>query len=477
MTTKRQKGITLVEFLMASSLFLLLIFSFTKTLDTREKSNEQTERSISTAEQIVKFTEAAYKLTAGIGGINVSQINVEYLKSANLLPMSFPEKTPFGQEIKGFFITSPENVNVIDILVTTTGEMDKNLINKSGRPGATENTIQERTFLSLRRSKLELDNNFNDLYHIGTVKDNTFRSSGNIHVQSVDFFNANIDGDYKQPSILLKAPNQKGFWVFTMGTWMNSGTCNGVNPNSRAGTYNRPICSAYASVGNNIQNRGFSYECPTAASLVNKNLNNHEQSITYDKKSRGGDSSGGNTYCFDAYKGDVRENMPIISSRYVLNGHPNGVSSTYDYPLVVDRGDASGTVFMDEVPYARMSVYRHVDNHNISLTSMPGLNNSRYIHPNVRGKMNPLSNHIDVKTVAFEADRTYYQLFNILNVLNTGSPTYANQSGAERSVSTKIGIKINPTNQERLNVQMRYWRDTSNYNGYYNILMDTVRGN
>lgn len=473
MTQKKEKGITVVEFLITSTLFLLLVFSFNKTLTARSHNKSQIERSVSTAEQIVKFAEASYKLTAGIGGMSVSQIDAKYLKDVNLLPRSFPERTPFGQTIKGFFITSPENENVIDVLITTTGEIDKNLVKKSNNFLLAESAIQERTFLALRRINLELDNHFNDMYHIGVVEDSIFKTSANIHSQSIDFFNTDVDSEIAQPAVLLKAPNQKGFWVFTIGTWMNSGTCNGTTPNNIDGANNRPICSAYASVGNNGQNRGFSYECPASATIVDKNLNNHEQSVFYDKKSRGGDSSGGQTYCFHAFKGDVRENLNFVSSRYVLNGHPDGITSSYDYPLVVDRGDASATVFMDVVPFAQRNVYRHVDNHNIIFSSLSGLNNSRYISSNVRGKMNPLSNHIDLKTMTFKADGSYYQIFNILNVLNTGSPGYANQSGAERSVSTKLGVIINPNNRERATVQMRYWRNSSNFDGYYNISFNT----
>lgn len=473
----KQRGVTIIEFLMASALFLLLAFSFSKVQDTRQKDKDYKERSVSTAEQIVKFSEASYRLTAGIGGIDVQEIDVEYLKDASLLPLNFPNKTPFGQEIKGFFITSPENQNVIDVLVTTTGEIGESFVSQDNiQDNLNHESIQERTFLSLRRSELELDTNFNDEYHLGKVKNNIFRSTGNTHVQDINFFNADIDTENFQPSVLLKAPNQKGYWVMTLGTWMNSGTCNGVNPNATDGRNNRPICSAYASVGNNSQNRGFSYECPSSGYVVNKNENNVERSLFYDKKSRGGDSSGGRTYCFHAYKGDVKADIDFTFSRHVFNGHPNGSSKSTNHPLVVPKGDAPGTVYMDETPYAQRSVYRHNDNHNISLTSISGLNNYRFIHPNVRGKMSPLANFVNIYTMTFEADGSYYQVFNILNVLNTGSTTYASSGGnSERSVSTKMGYRVNPANRNRLTVNMRYWRNRSAYNGYYDIILDTPK--
>lgn len=472
MILKKEKGVTIIEFLMASSLLLLLLFSFNQTLNVRISNNEYINKSLSTSEQIIKFSEAAYKMTSGIGGITVQSIDVETLKDSGLLPMSFPDKTPFGQEIKGFFITSPENENVIDVLITTTGEMDENLIGKSGRQNSSPESIQERTFLALRRETLELETHFNDLYHIGKLKDDVFKSTGDVYEESISMFNANIDSEITQPSILFKAPNQKGFWVFTVGTWMGAITCNGTNfPIYVNG---RPRCSAYSYVSNNAQNRGFSYDCPPSATLINKNLINEEKSVFYDRKSRGGDNSGGMTYCFSAYKGDVQAGANFVSSRYVFNGHPDGVSTTTNYPIRINSGDAHSTVYTDTTPFTAAGAYRHSDNHNINVSTINGLNNLRYIHPNIRGKMNPLSNHIDIKTMTFKADGAYYQLFNVLNVLNTGSPTYANESGAERSTSTKIGVIINPSNKNRATIDMKNWVDSNNFNGEYKVSFDTI---
>lgn len=471
MILKKEKGVTIIEFLMASSLLLLLLFSFNQTLNVRISNNEYINKSLSTSEQIIKFSEATYKMTSGIGGITVQSIDVETLKDSGLLPMSFPDKTPFGQEIKGFFVTSPENENVIDVLITTTGKMDENLIGKSGRQNSSPESIQERTFLVLRRETLELETHFNDLYHIGKIKDNVFKSTGNLYEQSISMFNANIDSEITQPSILFKAPNQKGFWVFTLGTWMGSVTCNGTNfPIFSNG---RPRCIAYGALENNAENRGFSYDCPPSATLINKNLINEEKSVFYDRKSRGGDKSGGMTYCFPAYKGDVQAGVNFVNSRYVFNGHPDGVSTTNDYPIRMSRGNNHGNVYTDTTPFTVAVAYRHLDNHNINVSTINGLNNLRYIHPNIRGKMNPLSNLIFMKTMTFKADGAYYQLFNVLSVLNTGSPTYANEQGAERSTSTKIGVIINPSNKNRATIDMKNWVNSDSFSGNYKVSFDT----
>lgn len=180
------------------------------------------------------------------------------------------------------------------------------------------------------------------------------------------------------------------------------------------------------------------------------------------------------TYCFSAYKGDVQAGANFVNSRYVFNGHPDGVSITDDYPLKVSRGDNHSHVYTDTTPFTVAGRYRHVDNHNINVSTINGLNNLRYIAPEIRGKMNPLSNHIDIKTMTFKADGAYYQLFHVLSILNTGSPTYANESGAERSISTKIGVIVNPSNKNRATIDMKYWVDSDNFSGNYELSFDTI---
>ena len=450
------------------------MIAFVNVSQIRGSDTDIINRNGSTAEQMIKFAEATYNVTSGIGGLTVSVIDVEFLRDRGLLPASFPDKTPFGQEIKGFFVSSPDNINVIDVMITTTGSMDAKTLGKFDKKDTIEshNAIQEQAFLEMRRNELELDNNFNDDYYFGIIEEKKFESSGGLNKRDVDFFDSNEDEERKQPAILLKAPNQKGYWVFNIGGWMNSGTCSNANaPNYIDSSTGYRVCTSYSSVGNNVINRGFSYDCPATGIVMNEHANNSLYYDEFDKRSNGGSSGAGATYCLHAYKGDVDPNLGATFSRVIFNGHPDGHSSTYAYPVVVPKGTVPSRTFYDHK--TSPGYYTPYNNLNVTTSGISGLNNRVYVHANLRGKMNPVPNFIFVRSLSVKANNSTYQIFNVMHVLNTGSGTYRYDPNVTRTSTIRQGVKINPSNKDRMSITMPYWRSSSDFNGRYTIAFDT----
>ena len=196
------RGFGLVQVMMVASAMTALTLGGAKVYNTYEESIDRDERSAITASQLKEFSEASYRLAASTQEESLSSeiIDINTLKNKGMISESFPDKTPYLQEIKGFIVDN-NSTSSYDIVVTTTGNINEEVAKRSGVEGDIA-VIQKKVYQDLRRQKLDIEGS----YIAGLSEGNEFYTDGRIHVRDISRFN--IGSQDIQPSVLLVSPNK-----------------------------------------------------------------------------------------------------------------------------------------------------------------------------------------------------------------------------------------------------------------------------
>lgn len=198
----KKRGYGLIEAMMVSVMSTVIILGGVKSYQMFTETKELDDRSVITAQQIAQFSEASYLYATQKGDMTDEIITVEELNDNGFLVDTFPEKTPYGQEIKGFLVENEDDSSMNDILVATTGKPDDAMINKTGQSAESYNKNQMKTYYSIRRELLSVDNS----YSMGLIENNTFSTENDLIVRDISRFGATIDNTYKQVGIYMTSP-------------------------------------------------------------------------------------------------------------------------------------------------------------------------------------------------------------------------------------------------------------------------------
>lgn len=304
---KSQKGYALL-LMMAFSVLSLSLVSTTFIINNNKQSESIKENLITnTARQTVDFSLATSKKLSGIGAIPGEKIGVDDLKNDGLLNDGFPDSIAFGQDIVSYYVTSPDNNNVIDSLTMIEGVPDESYTKSMGL----SEKVVGRFFNQVISRGLTIgypSEKTSDEFHVGIVTNNgnTLKtSSGEIDISHVP---KNFTGDTF--GIYSTAPNQTGYWRFSLLPYISRST-----PLPRIIEFDsgNQIRSRNTSLSHkNIVNEGFTYFCPDNYIKIprNEEFSHHIQNMN---------TSDAINICIETYKGSVNDSLKNNTYVQVIN--------------------------------------------------------------------------------------------------------------------------------------------------------------
>lgn len=313
---KSQKGYALL-LMMTFSVLSLSLVSTTFIINNNKQSESIKENLITnTARQTIDFSLATSKKLSGIGAIPGEKIGVDDLKKDSLLNEGFPDSIAFGQDIVSYYVTSPDNNNVIDSLTMIEGVPDESYTKSMGL----SEEVVGRFFNQVISRGLTIgypSEKTSDEFHVGIVTNNgnTLKtSSGEIDISHVPkSFNGDTFGIY------ATAPNQIGYWRFRLSPYIWKASPLPRLLEYEDGNQVESVNSALSLSGiTNITNEGFTYFCPENYTKISKgdNYSFHVNNMVRDDEIN---------VCIETYKGSVDNRVPDVSAIQVIN--PLGPSS------------------------------------------------------------------------------------------------------------------------------------------------------
>lgn len=373
---KKQKGYVLI-LSMAMSV-LALSFAATVSNDVTVENEERRVDSFmdDVAKQTIDFSTGVSKLMLGVGALPGDELKVADLKELGLLNEGYTETIAFNQELKAYYVTNPDNENIIDVLITVTGIPDASMLSKYGTSG---NALKS---FWLEVAGKGLSKGFNaasesEEFYVGSIDANGRKlQSFDGETVNISHVNANLNtGDKETFGIYLKAPNQSGWWRMRIGpsVW---------HPRPYMRNINRPhevtemIYNGVVST--DVQNDGFSYFCPADAQEVDFGQEFEMELLDYSSRNYDQRSI---FLCLRSYKGSVQEDISDHKSIQMFN--PVGEEDPYPVSNVPGWW---GRCFMRALSYTETSSYRSIRCYNkkdfTTLTneaSIIGLNNDAMV--------------------------------------------------------------------------------------------------
>lgn len=254
---KNQKGYALLLTMAIATMSLsITLFEYKKDII---QDNELKQENIinQTAQDFTVFSNATKQLMEGVGAIPGETVEVSALKDTKLVSKGFNEKTAFNQKLKAYYITSPNNNNVIDVLISLTGEPEENVMKQYGISDNNLDLFYSKVIEKIEAIGFNVD--FSGDFYIGRITNNgnsLYSNNGEVlDISNVKNDNSNSIGIY------FEAPNQIGWWRFQFSPylWQTNPTMSEVPSNSSS--YLRGVLNA--SDYSSIVNSGFSYFCPS----------------------------------------------------------------------------------------------------------------------------------------------------------------------------------------------------------------------
>jgi hypothetical protein len=307
------------------------------------------------AKELTDFTNASYNYVISLGlSLSPATLTVSNLKSLGILPSDFPNQTPFGQTFVADFYIDPQNSNVLDLLVRTTGNFNNDLLLKSGLNGVLGETYISQSVVN----QLSIPNfqNATGTYS-GIVKGSVFTSGSNIINLPSSIDTSNTDA-----GVYIGAPNQYGYWLLNISVMYPSYYYGGIDANP---PYLRLIQNG-ASI--NVVSQGWYNICPSYAEIVSSNISNFSsmsQNVWYNPPF--GQNS---LYCIPAYKSQVASISYSTPVEFF--------NAPASFPIAVDLAGSPSNNYNNGFGYTTTSFYNNTET-------------SFYINPSsINGYVRPL---------------------------------------------------------------------------------------
>lgn len=353
---KKQKGYVLI-LTMAMSV-LALSFAATVSNDATVENEEIRIGSFTDdiAKQTIDFSTGISKLMLGVGALPGDELKVGDLKDLGLLNEGYTETIAFNQELTAYYVTNPDNENIIDVLVTVRGIPDASIMSKYG---TSANSLKS---FWLEVAEKGMNKGFaaaseSEEFYVGSI-DSNGRKLQSFDGETVDISHVNVDlntNGKETFGIYLKAPNQSGWWRMRIGpsVW---------HPRPYMRSINRPqdvTEMIYNGVVNTqVQNDGFSYFCPADAYKVDFGEEVEIEKLDYNSRVYEDRSI---FLCLRSYKGTVQEDISDHQSIQMFN--PVGEDDPYPVSNVPGWW---GRCFMRALSYTETSSYRSIRCYNSS---------------------------------------------------------------------------------------------------------------
>lgn len=175
------------------------------------------------AQELLTFAQAAVNYTKGIGSnLSPATMTVSSFQADNLLPTSFPTTDPFGQAWQADFVTDPQDPNILDLVIGTSGAFTE------GSSASQQSILSSRNIaiqVIQKLTQLQNSNASNQLVSgvnsggiaLGTAYQQSFYTLSGTDMPDLSAMNINVNN--YTPMIFIKAPNQLGYWVFELSDY------------------------------------------------------------------------------------------------------------------------------------------------------------------------------------------------------------------------------------------------------------------
>ncbi len=263
------------------------------------------------AQELLTFTLAAMNYSQGAGTqLTPGTMTVSALQAANLLPASFPPKTPFGQNWEADFVTDAQNGNVLDLVIRTSGDFAANFQTLANSIPASRDVAAQVIEKLEELQKSATSNQFlvgsnSAGVAMGMAYMQSFTA---LFGSSIPDLSAMINtGGYTPtntyvPMIFIQAPNQQGFWVFSLYGY----GCNGMTGQIIYTSGNASVVYPYASFSKfGISSQGWRATCPSIATNLGTSPEVDDLTGNNTLYDASGNVSQSALFCIPAYKGDV----------------------------------------------------------------------------------------------------------------------------------------------------------------------------
>jgi len=319
MFKKKQKGYALLTAMSLSVVGLAFAVSVTNEASTEIQEQRQDSFIDDTSKQTIDFSTAVSKVMTGVGAVPGDEVVTSDLVELDLLNEGYTNSIAFNQALKAYYVTNPDNPDVIDVLIIIQGTPDASTMSKYG---VSDNTLKSFYYdvIDNGLSKGYPAEEDSEEFYIGTLEGNgkTLVTRGGQEVD-ISHVNPKLSNNRKTTlGIYLQAPNQVGWWRMRVAPYLwQTRPVIGKSYNSAMVTYN-------STINLRITNDGFSYYCPAGVKQID-----FDEEFEYHKTNV--NSSDAFYFCLKTYKGSVKEELGDTSSTQIFNPLDN--SSPYPVSL------------------------------------------------------------------------------------------------------------------------------------------------
>jgi hypothetical protein len=287
-------------------------------------SNYNNQAIQGSAKEFAQFSDASVAYIQSVGlPLPNTQLTTKDLISVNLLPTTFPLKTPFGQSLIAEYVSDPKIPSALDVVIRTSGIVTQTQANKLVGSNSQYNIEYETGILANNEILKQIQGSTGQFY--GLMDGNVINNIGS--TQNITLPKG-VNSSNNQLALYIVSPGQYGYWLIQgniygdralwsdiEGSQQNQSNGGAGSPQLKMSGFNQPYLSSI----------GFSYTCPSVAQnlgnlgngqSVNNNLTLHH--------SWTGNASQAPLFCVPAFKGQIN-NFNYGPVTQILNYNNNAM--------------------------------------------------------------------------------------------------------------------------------------------------------
>lgn len=270
------------------------------------------------AKEFAQFSNASIAYIQSVGlPLPNTELTTQELISSNLLPTTFPLKTPFGQSLIAEYVSDPHIPSALDVVIRTSGTIVNTQVNNLAGQYSQYNIEYETGILANNEIPKQIQGSTGQFY--GLMVGNIINNLGSTQNITLP---AGVSSTGNQLSLYIVSPGQYGYWLIQgniygdSGLWpdiegsqQNQGSGGAGLPQLRMSGFNQPYLNSI----------GFSYTCPSVAQnlgnlgngqVINNNITMHHS------WTRNGSQAP--LFCVPAFKGQIN-NFNYGPTTQILN--------------------------------------------------------------------------------------------------------------------------------------------------------------
>lgn len=308
---RKQKGYALLLTMAIATMSLSITLLGYKENIVQDNERKQEALVTQTSKDVVDFSTAVTNLMNGVGAIPGESVGVSELKDAKLLTKGFNDTVAFNQKLKAYYVTNPDNKNVIDVLISMTGAPSESVMSQYGFKADSLPSFYSKIITESQKIGFKTD--ISENFYIGTISSNG-KELNAVNGDDINISYVNTDTSKNTIGIYFEAPNQVGWWRFQFSPYMWQPSpkmdylLDGEEP------YLRAIFNA--TKFSEIVNGGFSYFCPSTFTKVgfNEEIDINKTDLqNYDSTNQA------INVCVQTYKGSVVPEFDVPKAAQMFN--------------------------------------------------------------------------------------------------------------------------------------------------------------